>query len=182
MSPSLPTALVAPWADDFITSSLNYARHLGIEEIEPFLDWKLQFAENRMTDNVYCWQFATASRIIASQPGPGALFDNMADAYIPTLQYNFPNNWQAISQAECGSQAMADAVFADGSVGGFGHAGNFAGYNTHPIGYPAGFRPVLAAAKELNQPWANLAWDRLVNAPNQPAWTQYPSFAILPRD
>ncbi|MDH3588080.1 MAG: PKD domain-containing protein [Gammaproteobacteria bacterium] len=173
-NPAHATVLLSPWEDDFFTMIMNYARHLGFAEVQPILDWKMQFSRKRMTDPVFCWQFATTYRFVASQPLPGPMFDNIADAYIPTLQFNFGGQWQAISQNECGTAAMANAA-------GFSGAGEFAGYPNHPVGYPAALRPVLAAAVERNEDWAQLAWDRLTNAPRQPDFAQHPSFAISPR-
>lgn len=173
-NPEHKTVLISGWQDDFFTMVINYARHLGFARAKPLLEWKLQYAMNRMTDPVYCWQFATTKRQVMSAPLPGPEFATIAEAYIPTLRFNFPESWEAISQAECGSGAMTAAA-------GFSAAGEFAGFPSHPVGYPASLRPVVAAALELDQGWAQLAWERLLEAPRQPRWTTYPSFAILPR-
>jgi hypothetical protein len=122
---------------------------------------------------VYCWQFATSYHLIAMEQVPGPFYENIADTYVPTLQHNHAGNWQAISQAECGSAKLSNAA-------GFVNPGDFDGYPTSPGGYPAALRTVVAAAIELNQPWAQLAWSRLINAPRQPSFTQHPAFAILP--
>ncbi|MDH3767551.1 MAG: PKD domain-containing protein, partial [Gammaproteobacteria bacterium] len=167
---------ISPWMDDFFTMIMNYARHLGFERAVPILDWKLQFALKRMGNSTYCWQFATTYRILARAGETGDLFTNMADAYIPTLQFLGPysDNWEAISQAECGSSAMASAAGFDG-------AGEFAGFPANAGGYPAALRPVIAAALERDRQGAQIAWQRLLNAPRVPGFDKNPAFAILPR-
>ncbi|NNF66980.1 MAG: hypothetical protein HKM98_05680 [Gammaproteobacteria bacterium] len=164
---------IAPWMDDFFTAALNYGRHMGFDQLQPMLEWKLQYAENRMTDPVYCWQFATAYRI-KTRAVEGVWFQSMGEAYIPTLEDQFASRITDILAAQCGTNSMADAV-------GFAEASDFVGWPEHPAGYPASLRVVVAAAVELNQDWAPLAWDRLVNAPSQPKFYQYPTFAIIPR-
>ncbi len=173
-NPRLKNVIVSPWQDDFFTAVLNYGRHLGFGEVLPLLEWKIRFAMNRMTDPVYCWQFATVYHLVASEPGRGALFESMAEAWLPTLQDQFPDRWENISKQECGTAAISRAA-------GLGSKGDFAGYPTHPVGYPAALRPVLAAALELGVKGARPAWQRLLEAPRQPKYGQHPGFAINPR-
>ncbi|NNM21140.1 MAG: hypothetical protein HKO55_07715 [Gammaproteobacteria bacterium] len=165
---------ISPWQDDFFTASLNYGRHLGLDEVLPVLEWKLEFVKNRMTDDVYCWQLATVGKQwVAPDASPSLWFSTMAESWIETLRNSY-SNWQEISTLECGTDAMATAASLSSSA-------DFSGFPNHPTGYPATMRPVIAAAVEFNQPWSTLAWQRLVNAPRQPRFYEDPSWAIVPR-
>jgi hypothetical protein len=51
---------LAPWQDDFFTSSIGHMVELGFTNAQPLLTWKSKFPVDRMVGDGYCWIQAPA--------------------------------------------------------------------------------------------------------------------------
>jgi hypothetical protein len=181
---------VAPWQDDFFTSSAGHIHELGFTKVKPLLDWKARFPVGRMTAPGYCWidgaEYALMVRASATAP----YFSSFADAYKATMRTATGGDMVNSTGARyldqpCASQAQADwRSQADKDKGVWRNlwlAGEMTGYASSQTGYPSNMQPALAYAATTGIPNAQAAWTVFVNRSVKPAYGAEPQFAIVPR-
>jgi hypothetical protein len=167
----------SPWMDDFFTWSIGYLQGLGFAEATPLALFKAKFPVGRMTDPSWCWIQGAPYQMVVNNQTTGTALASFADAWAPTLQMLYPNNYQTILASACGSKEMATA---------FGLAeGEMRGYSTDPTGFVAQMGAALAIAVEQRIPNADLAWQRYNNRIkpiSRESYAANPQWAIVPRD
>jgi hypothetical protein len=189
-TPAGPDTGVAPWQDDFFTSSVGHLYELGFAEAKPILDWKAQFPVGRMTAPGYCW-IDGASYSLTVRPGASsAFFTTFAEAFQATMRASdntdLVNSKGAryLDQA-CGSQAQADwRTQYDRDTGAARQswkAGEMTGYASSTAGYPSNMQPALAMAATTGIPNAAQAWTLFIQRSVKPDYGTEPQFAIVPR-
>jgi hypothetical protein len=189
-TPAGPETGVAPWQDDFFTSSVGHLYELGFAEAKPILDWKAQFPVGRMTAPGYCW-IDGASYSLAVRPGASsAFFTTFAEAYQATMRASdntdlVNSNGARYLDQPCGSQAQADwrtQYDRDSrSARQPWRAGEMTGYAYSTAGYPSNMQPALAMAATTGIPNAAQAWTTFIQRSVKPDYATEPQFAIVPR-
>ncbi len=144
-------AKFSPWQDDFLTWTMSYLTNLGFDG-QAVRDWKLKFPVGRMGTTDYCYIKAALYTIHSGTSD--------SDWY-PTFSDLYTGNFGANTSCPEG-QAMD-------------------GYPDDPAGYPSNLRPALAAAVDASYPNAAEAWQRFINSAVQPDFSDYPNWAIVPR-
>ena len=161
---------LAPWMDDFFTSSIGGLVALGFDDARPLRDWKARFATGRILDPGYCWIFASAYHMAVQDPATKAFYPSFAAILGPTLD---AGQQAAARGLACGSPAMGAAL---------GLApGEMVGYSSSPEGYPSNLQPALATAAESSAPGGREAWLKFAARPVKPDYSAEPQFAIVPR-
>jgi hypothetical protein len=161
---------LAPWMDDFFTSSIGQLVALGFADARPLRDWKAKFPIGRMLDPGYCWIFASAYHMSVQDPATKAFYPNFAAILGPTLAQGGQGAAQGLT---CGSPAMAAALGLK--------TGEMVGYSSGPEGYPSNLQPALATAAESSAPGGAEAWAKFQARAVKPDYSSEPQFAIVPR-
>ncbi len=141
---------IAPWQDDFFTSSVGDLVRMGYSKAKELMDWKGQFVVGRMADTGYCWLHASA---YSQQIGP-ADKSRFYVSYGEIYRANFPT-------ATCTGTAMD-------------------GYPESPTGYGANMQPALAAAVDAGLPSAKEAWAKYQTRNPKQDYSSTPQFAVVP--
>jgi hypothetical protein len=161
---------VAPWMDDFFTSSIGELVAMDFEQARPLLDWKARFAIGRMLDPGYCWIFASAYHMAVQDPVTKAFYPTFAATLEPTL---VAGQQTAARGLACGGAAMATALKLA--------PGEMVGYASSPEGYPSNLQPALAAAAGSGAAGGREAWMKFQARAVKPDFSSEPQFAIVPR-
>ena len=181
---------VAPWMDDFFTSSVGHLYELGFDKAKPILDWKARFPVGRMMAPGYCWIDGAVYALMVRPSAAAPYFASFADAYKATMRN--ANGTEMVNSTgkryldqPCASQAQADwrtqadkdnKIWRTPWV-----AGEMTGYATSQEGYPSNMQPALAMAARTGIPDAATAWQVFINRPVKPNYGLRPQFAIIPR-
>ncbi|MFC5458374.1 hypothetical protein [Massilia niabensis] len=157
---------VAPWQDDFFTSSVGHVAELGFKGAEPLLKYKARFPLARMLGPGACWMTA-ANYTYAVRASPTApIFETIAQAYTATVG-------PEIAALPCGSDALAAATERKpGDMGGYSHA---------PAGFPSNMQPALAYAATAGGEAGRKAWALFMARSIKADYSKGPQFAIVPR-
>jgi hypothetical protein len=161
---------LAPWMDDFFTSSIGELVAMGFDQARPLLDWKARFAIGRMLDPGYCWILASAYHMGVQDPATKAFHATFAAMLEPTL---IAGQQTAARGLACGSPAMAAALNLA--------AGEMVGYSSSPEGYPSNLQPALAAAASSGAAGGLEAWTKFQARAVKPDYSSEPQFATVPR-
>ncbi|MDQ1918818.1 hypothetical protein [Massilia pseudoviolaceinigra] len=188
--PGGPKTGMAPWQDDFFTSSVGQAYELGFTKSKTLLDWKARFPVGRMTAPGYCWvdgaEYALSVRATATSP----YFTTFGQAWQATVRAAdntdlVNSTGQRYVDQPCGSQLQADWRTQrdrdEKRVRAPWLAGEMTGYASSPEGFPANMQPALAMAAGTGIPNARAAWDVFARRALKPDYTKRPQFAIVPR-
>jgi hypothetical protein len=157
---------VAPWQDDFFTSSVGHIVELGFKEAEPLLQYKARFPLARMVGAGACWMTA-ANYTYAVRPSPNApVFETIAQAYTATVG-------PEAAVLPCGSDALATATERK--------PGDMGGYSASAAGFPSNMQPALAYAVGVSGEAGRKAWALFMARSVKPDYGKGPQFAIVPR-
>ncbi|ADJ64256.1 hypothetical protein [Herbaspirillum seropedicae] len=164
---------IAPWMDDFFTSSIGYLNDLGYQEALPLLRYKAAFPVARMTHPGYCWIFGAAYSIPVRPDQNAPLYTDLGQAYQAMLAANYRDNAPALAQTACASDAMAQLLKLRG--------GEMTGYSSQPAGFPSNLQPALAYSVDSDAPGARQAWERFMRRSVKPDYGLGPQFSVMPR-
>lgn len=142
----------SPWMDDFYTWSMGYLVDLGFDAVE-MRNWKARFPVGRMGVTDYCYIHASAYRL---KVGPDS------DTWWPDFATLYRQNFGDTGDCPLGAEME--------------------GYSDSPAGFPSNLRPALAAAVDARVPGAKAAWERLAATAVQPDYSDYPNWAVVPRE
>ncbi len=173
---------IAPWQHNFLTWSAGHAAELGFASAVGFRNWLAKFEIGLMTDwesnpaQGFCWLEASAYNVQVK---------DASGNWLPSFTAIYAATFPSLVGLACNSPAMVTAM---GKLEGQPwQAGEMHGYPYSATGYPANFQIGVAAAADSGLPNAQAAWklfdSRSVKPlpPNQPAYNDYPNFAVLPR-
>ncbi len=157
---------MAPWMDDFFTSSIGHLNELGFAKAVPLLKWKAKFPIMRMTDPGTCWISGAiyALNIRSSLSGP--YYANMGTAYKASAP-------KTLLPLGCNSNAMATVLSL--------RVGEMTGYSGSPTGYPSNMQPALAFAADIGGSAGDTAWNIFAARSVKANYSLGPQFAIVPR-
>ena len=181
---------VAPWQDDFFTSSVCHILELGFTKAKPLLDWKARFPVGPMMAPGYCWVDAAVYALMVRDNATSPYYTSFAQAYQATMRTStgaamVNSTGQRYLDQPCASQAQADwrsQVDKDAGVWrNLWIAGEMTGYASAETGYPANLQPALAVAATTGIPHAQAAWTLFSKRSIRPAYGDQPQFAIVPR-
>ncbi len=181
---------MAPWMDDFFTSSVGHMHELGFAKAKPILDWKAKFPVGRMMASGYCWIDGAVYTLMVRPSATSAYYTNFADAYQATMRTStggvlVNSTGKRYLDQSCGSQAQADwrtQLDRDNQARRPAWvAGEMTGYADFQEGYPANMQPALAVAATTGIPDAQAAWTTFSNRSVKPDYSLRPQFAIVPR-
>jgi hypothetical protein len=161
---------LAPWMDDFFTSSIGALVALGFEQAIPLRDWKAKFPIGRMLDPGYCWIFASTYHLAVQDVATKAFYPTFAAMLGPTLDGAQQASAKGLA---CASPAMATALGL--------RPGEMVGYSSGPEGYPSNLQPALATAAESGAAGGKEAWAKFQSRAVKPDYSAEPQFAIVPR-
>ncbi|WP_431478374.1 hypothetical protein [Massilia eburnea] len=188
--PTGPSTGVAPWMDDFFTSTVGHLDEMGFTAAQPILTWKARFPVGRMMASGYCWIDGAVYALMVRPSATSGYFTSFAEAYQATMRNNDGSPMVNSTGARyldqpCGSQAQANwrtQVDKDAKVWRSPWlAGEMTGYSSSPEGYPSNMQPALAMAAATGIPNAREAWTRFINRSVKPNYSERPQFAIVPR-
>jgi hypothetical protein len=168
------------WMDDYYSWAMAYLVELGFDNAAAHRDWKFQSALGRMGSTDFCWiRAAEYSRDVGEGAGSSGTFAGSWAAIQAQLAGVMAGGTSYGSHV-CGSASMGDwaAAFDDDHNG---EAGELLGRSASTTGYPVYLRIVLAAAADAGATNADLAWQRFIQNPVQPDFSDYPTFALSPR-
>jgi hypothetical protein len=181
---------VAPWQDDFFTSSAGHILELGFTKVKPLLDWKARFPVGRMTAPGYCWIDGAVYALLVRNNASAPYYATFAEAYQATMRTSTGGEMvnstaKRYLDQPCASQAQADwrsQVDKDNNVWrNLWRAGEMTGYADSQAGYPSNMQPALAVAASTGIPNAQAAWTVFINRSVKPDYGMQPQFAIVPR-
>ena len=188
--PTGPKTGVAPWMDDFFTSTMGHLLEMGFAEAKPILEWKARFPIGRMMADGYCWIDASVYALMV-RPAPNLpYFGSFADAYQATMRNQdaspmIDSTGARYLEQPCGSQQQADwrtqREKDNKTQRAPWLAGEMLGHAASPEGFPAHMQPALAAAAATGLPKAREAWTHFIQRPVKPDYSEHPQFAIVPR-
>lgn len=155
---------LAPWQDDFFTSSIGRMVELGFTRAKPLLTWKSKFVVQRMVGDGYCWIEAPSYSLQVRDSKTAPVYTTMRQVY----QTNFGT---ALGKFACASAEMGAALKL--------RAGAMVGYVTANSSQSI-MRASLAYSTPVNAQ-GPAAWALYAKRPFQPDYAKEPQFAILPR-
>lgn len=157
---------IAPWQDDFFTSSVGHAADLGFAKAKPLLKWKARFSVARMIGPGSCWIDGAMYAMRVKDSAQAPIFATIGEAF----ERSRPPE---IAKLACGSPAMAAALKLK--------PGEMTGYSSSDTGFPSNMQPALAyAADALGAP-GKKAWKQFMARSVKPDYGQGAQFAIVPR-
>ena len=159
---------IAPWQDDFFTWSIGHLVEQDFTQAIPLLKWKAKFPVGRMTDQKFCWILAAKYSLIVRKDIKSPIFQSLGEVY------KFSVN-KKIQDIKCASKDMAKALKLRS-------AGEMLGYSRSPSGYPSIMQPALAVAYDNKVKNSERAWKVFINRSVKPDYSQYPNWAIMPRE
>lgn len=171
---------LAPWQQDFVSSSLGIAWERKLSPLaDAVLRWKSTFPVGRMTAPGFCWVFGSRYTLKLRDTTTGPLYTTFAQVYQATVS-------PEIYATECSSVAMVAAIAApvpppDDRPS---KAGSMMGYPRSALGYPSNMQPALAFAVDAGLSNAGAAWqifDNRTEKPVSPPYSEHSQFAIVPR-
>ena len=157
---------VAPWQDDFFTSSVGHVAELGFKDAEPLLRYKARFPVGRMVGEGACWMLAANYTFKVRSSPTAPFFDTIAQAYGATVG-------PEVAALPCGSDQLAAATGRK--------PGDMGGYSAAATGFPSNMQPALAYAVGAAGEPGRRAWALFMARSIKPDYGKGPQFAILPR-
>lgn len=155
---------IAPWQDDFFTTSVGRLVELGFADARVLLAWKSKFAVDRMVTDGACWidapMYSMKVRDTATTP-----------LYSTFLQVYQANHSSDFLQLQCGGPAMATLLKV--------RIGEMTGDST-PSGSQAIMQPALAYSVGANSNGSK-AWELYASRSYKPDYASQPQYAIVPR-
>lgn len=165
---------IAPWQDDFFTSSIGRIAEQGFAGASPLLAYKAKFPVSRMISPGFCWIFGGLYSLNVRPSATSALYTSIAQTYSSSLAANYSPALAAnLASLSCASPAMASALQLK--------AGEMTGYSYSETGYPSNLQPALAYSVDSGAIGAATAWQLFMTRSVKPAYSTGPQFAILPR-
>jgi hypothetical protein len=157
---------LAPWQDDFFTSSVGHLADLGFKDAGRLLVWKARFPVARMVAPGACWVDGAIYEMTVRPKDNAPLFASMAEAY----KASHPADVLALP---CGSAEMAMKFkLRPGSMNNLPDA---------TMGYPSNMQPALAYAADVAGAPGKQAWKLFMARSVKPDYGNAPQFAIVPR-
>lgn len=157
---------VAPWQDDFFTSSVGYLAELGFKDAEPLLRYKARFPVGRMIGEGACWMAAANYTYTVRSTPTAPFFDSIGQAYGATVG-------PEAAALPCGSDQFAAATKRK--------PGDMGGYSASVTGFPSNMQPALAYAVGASGEAGRKAWALFMARSIKPDYGKGPQFAIVPR-
>ncbi len=157
---------LAPWQDDFFTSTVGHLDEMGFTKAKPLLLWKSRFVIERMLATDTCWLNAASYTLLVRSSASGPFFDSMKEAWRAT-------QGSTLSALVCNSGAMQTALNVK--------AGEMTGYSNAATGYPSIMQSALAYAAQSDKARGMAAWDKFMRRSVKPDYTLGPQFALVPR-
>ncbi|HEX4078378.1 MAG TPA: hypothetical protein VHX61_05840 [Rhizomicrobium sp.] len=164
---------MAPWQDDFLTSSVGYVQALGDVDALPLLRWKARFPIGRMIAPGFCWILASSYTLRVRDRARGDFYSTFAKVYQESLPVDIKDP-SAPTDLKCASSEMAKAL-------GLTVAGEMIFGSRSPDGFPAYLQPALAAAVDAGVSGANSAWILFQSRAGKPDFAKEPEWDIVPR-
>jgi hypothetical protein len=155
---------LAPWQDDFFTTSVGRMVDLGFSKAQPLLTWKSKFVVDRMVGGGYCWVMAPNYSLKVRDTTSTAMYSTIDQVYKANNSFEF-------TQLGCGSAAMGTALKL--------RTGEMVG-SVSPFSTQAQMQPALAYSVGVNATGSQ-AWSLFAARPWKPDFTTEPQFAIVPR-
>jgi hypothetical protein len=157
---------VAPWQDDFFTSSVGHLAELGFKEAEPLLKWKARFPIARMVGDGACWVLG-ANYTYAVRAAPSApFFTSIGEAYAATVGPD-------LAGLACNGPDMTAALKTK--------PGDMGGHSNAVVGFPSNMQPALAYAAGVGGDAGRRAWAQFMARSVKPDYSKGAQFAIVPR-
>jgi len=163
---------IAPWQDDFFTSSIGHIAELEFAGAKDLLVYKAKFSVSRMTDPGYCWIFGSAYSLIVRPSINSPFYASISQTYAPTLAATYPKIPE-MSSLPCAGPALAGALRLS--------VGEMVGYSKSATGFPSNMQPALAFSVDSGAKGAAAAWKTFMDRSVKPDYATEPQFAILPR-
>lgn len=157
---------IAPWQDDFFTSSVGHLAEMGFKDAHRLLAWKARFAVGRMTAPGACWIDGAAYNLTVRRTRESPVFATMAEAYAASHP-------PEVAALPCAGDRMASALKL--------RTGEMTGFSDAPIGFPSNMQPALAYAVDAGGERAKSAWTLFMSRSVKPDYGVAPQFAIVPR-
>jgi len=157
---------LAPWQDDFFTSSVGHLADLGFKDAGRLLAWKARYPVARMVAPGACWVDGASYEMTVRPKDNAPLFTTMAEAYKASHTAD-------ILALPCGSPEMAMKFkLRPGSMNNLPDAN---------MGYPSNMQPALAYAADVAGAPGKEAWKLFMARSVKPDYGSAPQFAIVPR-
>jgi hypothetical protein len=165
---------IALWMDDHLTSATGRAVELGIKQLMPWFEFKAKCPVGRMTSGPdFCWQLATLYKFAVRAQGATSPYETWGEVYQASID-------ELMRAATCGSQEMANAIFAADSTATTA-LNSMIGRPDYIGGYPANLQPALAYAETHKVSNADNGWLVYSGRSVKQPFNQGPQFAIVPR-
>lgn len=142
----------APWMDDFYTWTMGYLVDLGFDAVD-MRNWKARFPVGRMGTTDYCYIKAATYHLTVGTNN---------DHWWPDFRTLYERNFGVSGDCPVGEEME--------------------GYADAAAGFPSNLRPALAVAVDAGISGAEVAWQRLETSAVQPDYSDYPNWAVVPRE
>lgn len=162
----LDSTALAPWQDDFFTSSVGHASELGFDKATTLLLWKSKFSISRMIGPGACWIDAAIYNLIVRTDANSPVFKDIGTAYRAS-------HTAELNALACNSPAMAQILGVQ--------AGEMTGASSSTVGIPSTMQPALAFSANAVPINGAAAWKLFNSRTVKPDYSQDPQFAIVPR-
>lgn len=161
---------VAPWQDDFFTSSVGHAHELGFAKATTLLKYKAKFPVQRMVGQGACYIRGSMYSMLIRDSETSPFYATIGEAFSAS---NLLNLGTTFSSLQCGSLEMAAALKLK--------VGEMEGYSSAIAGYPSNMQPALAYSADIGGNEGAKAWDVFMSRSVKPDYSNGPQFAIIPR-
>ncbi|MBV5347691.1 hypothetical protein JZU46_05700 [bacterium] len=157
---------IAPWQDDFFTSTIGWIEDIGYSKAKSLLIWKARFPVSRMNGPDFCWIVASNYTLNVRDNLTSPIYTTIGQVYRASMSSN-------LITLPCGSTEMAKNLSLQ--------VGEMVGYAYDSQGYPSNMQPALAYIARSGIPGADIAWTKYINRSVKPDYSNGPQFAIVPR-
>lgn len=157
---------IAPWQDDFFTSSMGHLTDLGFTKAQTMLMYKSKFPLSRMIGPGACWIDGAAYNLKVRDSTTTPLYTSIGQVFEKT-------ETAAFTALNC--DPVKVAAFFKLQVG------EMTGYSSSTEGYPSNMQPALAYSAQINGVTGAQAWNVFMARSVKPDYTWGPQFAIIPR-
>lgn len=157
---------VAPWQDDFFTSSIGHIVELGYTKAQPLLAWKIKFPISRMTGTSTCWIDGAIYALKVRDSETSPIYNTIGQAYQASHTAIF-------NSLPCGGVEMAASLGLK--------VGEMTGHSSEADGIPSTMQPALAFAADTDSLAGAAAWQVFAARSVKPDYSKGPQFAIIPR-
>lgn len=157
---------LAPWQDDFFTSSVGHLADLGFTDARRLLAWKARFSIGRMVAPGVCWIYGATYELTVRRSREAPYLTSMAEAYAATPATDTHG-------LACAGSDMAAALKL--------RPGEMTGTSSSTTGFPSNMQPALAYAADAGGEQGKAAWKLFMSRSVKPDYNTEPQFAIVPR-